>query len=555
MLFFDNPLRCHGLRARPRLHYLQTTVAYLLAVPQVLFVVAAPLYLGLRIPAAGGSTVGEYLAHAVPYLGVLIAFFVAMLGGRDALASFRSTVFGSPIVVVAIGRALAGVRRGGVTLKVGQRRLSWHVGGQIALTLALLASLVVVLFDSRPGISVVAVTWAAINTSLLIGPLAALSERETAVRRYGRIGQSSVALLGAVSIAAAAVAVSPSGMPVADPRAGSAADFTVTDRRHGVDDQHARPRRSPTVAEPVPTNVRRAGRAAHDRDTARPRRRPDHAASSPPTNGTYVGISAEGAQSDADGVVRWSDTHGGARPAIVNWFQHWGSHENRFREDWVRNVAAQGAIPMITWEPWAKPDGKYADPEQTDFRLELIVAGTYDEYITAWAQAAAAYGDPILIRLMHEFNGTWYPWSPGQQDQTDEQYVAAWRHVHGIFERAGATNVSWVWSIIGGYRDPRPAYPGDDVVDWVGTTTLNSAWSEFGGWFDYAALTPTVYADLSTYGKPIMVSELGTNTAAEGDAAAWYAGMFDTIEASQPLIGAIVDLRHALRRPDGLPAR
>ena len=77
-------------------------------------------------------------------------------------------------------------------------------------------------------------------------------------------------------------------------------------------------------------------------------------------------------------------------------------------------------------------------------------------------------------------------------------------------------------------------------MDWVGTTTLNSAWSEFGGWFDYAALTPTVYADLSTYGKPIMVSELGTNTAAEGDAAAWYTGMFDTIEASQPLIGAIV---------------
>ena len=112
MLFFDNPLRCHGLRARRRLHYLQTTVSYLLAVPQVLFVVAAPLYLGLRIPAAGGSTVGEYLAHAVPYLGVLIAFFVAMLGGRDALAAFRSTVFGSPIVVVAIGRALAGVRRG-----------------------------------------------------------------------------------------------------------------------------------------------------------------------------------------------------------------------------------------------------------------------------------------------------------------------------------------------------------------------------------------------------------------------------------------------------------
>ena len=179
-----------------------------------------------------------------------------------------------------------------------------------------------------------------------------------------------------------------------------------------------------------------------------------------PADGAYFGVAHEGMHTTEGGVEDWSRAHAGARPAIVHWFQQWGSGENRFREDWVRDVAAQGAVPMISWEPWAKPVGEYAAPEQQDFHLQRIIGGEFDTYIEAWAQAAAAYGDPIVIRFMHEFNGDWYPWSIGLNGQTPEMYVEAWRHVHAIFTAAGAVNVSWVWSPIWGEQEHGPAYPG-----------------------------------------------------------------------------------------------
>ena len=183
--------------------------------------------------------------------------------------SFRSTVFGSPIVGCrdrprarrrppwrrdAEGRPAPAV----VARRRADRRSTsccWRRSSSCV-------------FDSRPGVSVVAVTWAAINTYLLIGPLAALSERETAVRRYGRIGQSSVALLGAVSIAAAAVAVSPSSMPVADPRAGLGGRLHGHRPASGRRRSAPRPRRSPTVARAGrPRTSPRQSAPPDDRDT------------------------------------------------------------------------------------------------------------------------------------------------------------------------------------------------------------------------------------------------------------------------------------------------
>jgi beta-mannanase len=42
-------------------------------------------------------------------------------------------------------------------------------------------------------------------------------------------------------------------------------------------------------------------------------------------------------------------------------------------------------------------------------------------------------------------NGTWSPWAVGVNGNTAAHYVAAWRHVHRIFTKVGATNATWVW--------------------------------------------------------------------------------------------------------------
>jgi beta-mannanase len=49
---------------------------------------------------------------------------------------------------------------------------------------------------------------------------------------------------------------------------------------------------------------------------------------------------------------------------------------------------------------------------------------------------------PIAVSFGHEMNGNWYPW--GTAHTTAAQFVAAWRHIHDLFARVGATNVIWV---------------------------------------------------------------------------------------------------------------
>ncbi len=75
-------------------------------------------------------------------------------------------------------------------------------------------------------------------------------------------------------------------------------------------------------------------------------------------------------------------------------------------------IAARGAAPLITWEPWYPGAGA----AQPTFSLAAIVAGEHDGYLRGWARAAAAYGSPFLVRLAHEMNTAAYPWGTGPRN-------------------------------------------------------------------------------------------------------------------------------------------
>jgi cellulose synthase (UDP-forming) len=524
ILLFDNPLLKRGLRFKARLHFLQTTVTYLLAIPMLLFLVAPSLYLLFRASVAGGSSAMDYATHAIPYLGALVAFFVSLVGARNALALLRTTLFDSGITNITILRAVLGARPSGVSRKVAERRFSLLLFPQIVAAGALVVSLAVALVDDRPAPSFVAVVWAGINAFLLVPPLMAVSERQDRVRVASVAASVLVVGLFVVANVTTWATTRVQDAPQADPLVASEDQFVVH-----ADDLSSVSAVDATSARDATTGSESATGAV----AAQPSRL------AVPSRGAYWGISSEEVQRSRDGVGGWQRSHDGATPQIVQWFQQWGSGENRFREDWVRNVAAAGAIPMITWEPWAKPDGLYADPTQDSFGLDKIAAGRFDTYIRSWAHAAAAYGGPLVLRLMHEFDGYWYPWSVGQNGQTAAQYVAAWRHVHAIFVEEGAVNVSWVWSMFGRNQDPAAAYPGDDVVDWVGGTVLNTGRAESGGWTDYRDLAGSLVRELAGYGKPVMLAEVGTNRSG-GDSSRWIADAFSAIRTDQSFVRAIV---------------
>jgi hypothetical protein len=139
-------------------------------------------------------------------------------------------------------------------------------------------------------------------------------------------------------------------------------------------------------------------------------------------------------------------------------------------------------IPVISWEPWRPPRlgtaiGRQGTP-QPAYSNAAIADGRWDAYIKRWAVAIRAYGRPVVLRPMAEFNGFWYPWS-----HHPRQFVRAWRHIWNIFHAVAADNVTWVWSFqVDSDAQPAPweqrleqYWPGDKYVDVLGMSLLRFA--------------------------------------------------------------------------------
>ncbi len=214
--------------------------------------------------------------------------------------------------------------------------------------------------------------------------------------------------------------------------------------------------------------------------------------------------------------------------SIVMWYQGWGAAKEReFEPSWMDNVRSHGSIPSITWEPQDYTKGV----NQPMYSLQSILNGSHDEYITQWANASKAWGHPYFLRFAPEMNGYWFPWSELVNGNKAGQYVQAWHHVHDIFTRAGATNVTWVWCpniAFPGNIPMEELYPGAAYVDWMGMDGYN--WAYVG-----ARHQPKTFAQLfqKTYSiflkmapnKPMMIAETAC-TDKQVNEAGWIADAF-----------------------------
>ena len=191
----------------------------------------------------------------------------------------------------------------------------------------------------------------------------------------------------------------------------------------------------------------------------------------------------------------------GVRPHLLTTFVPWPREGGGpFPTNFCRLARDRGATPLITWEPW--------DPEKKWHpSLAAIAAGREDGRLQAWATAARQWGSPVMLRFAHEMNGDWYPWCERREpSQTADQYVAAWRRVREVFRRAGAANVSFVWS-----PNYEPvdhidrAYPGANDVDWIGIDVYNQPdWPK-----DPAAMVDPLLSFAEKQGKGVILTEVG----------------------------------------------
>lgn len=222
----------------------------------------------------------------------------------------------------------------------------------------------------------------------------------------------------------------------------------------------------------------------------------------------------------------------GKAPNNLLFFANWSKP---FPADEVATAWSRGMTPQVAWEPVIP--GADGQPKLAD-----IASGEWDVYIDEWAAAAAAHGQPIVLRFAAEMNGHWYPWSENHFGNGSGEFAPMWRHVHERFELAGADNVIWLWSVnrVDNLRSDITTYwPGAEYVDWVG---ISGYWRGYQG-----APAPTFQAIFgetlaqlrALTAKPILLAETGAGTSVDADRVQFLTTLFQGLAENTDLIGFV----------------
>jgi beta-mannanase len=237
--------------------------------------------------------------------------------------------------------------------------------------------------------------------------------------------------------------------------------------------------------------------------------------------GAYVGPQPSHAFADQQAVVTRLENELGRKLAIDHTFVPWGRGLGK-RPAWD---IAERRIPLITF-------GSNGNTRE-------VAAGAHDRYLRALADRVRALGSFVFLRYFPQ------PDSSGHRAAavSGPSYVAAWRHVHSLFEGIAA---AWVWSpTASGFSrgSVDQFYPGDAYVDWIGADGFNGYGCKGRrDWRDLGTIFRDFYAWGSAKDKPLMISETGSteDPGQPGRKAGWFDAATRTLATSMPNVRAFV---------------
>jgi len=208
----------------------------------------------------------------------------------------------------------------------------------------------------------------------------------------------------------------------------------------------------------------------------------------------------------------------------------------------MEDLRARGTIPFLSWGSQAVP----GEVEQPAFRLAAVARGDHDAYVTEFAEQAAEWGRPFFLRFDAEMNGFWFPWGASVNGNTPRDFVAAWRHVHDIFQRAGATKATWVWCPnVDFTRKLVPLaslYPGHRYVDWTCLDGFN--WGRTAnsvGWQTFDQIFRSTYRRVVRIAprKPMVIGEVASEERG-GSKPGWIRHMLNAIPRRYKKVRAVI---------------
>ncbi|WP_280670528.1 MULTISPECIES: glycosyltransferase family 2 protein [unclassified Kitasatospora] len=483
-----------GLRAQQRLQYGLAVTHYLAGVRDLVFLVAPVLYLVTGATGVRGATLGQFLAHFVPYY--LLAT-VAFAHAAWRTTSWRSIVvgFGSfPSLIRAFWMTVTG-NRGRFTITPKKRTAGsawrtarWHL---IALA-ACFASLVLALTLHREPAYYLAAFWLAYLCVLICVHLSLVRQ---------------------------------------DVKAAAAAAPAVAAER--------------VVRGEEPRRVRRGLRARARRLPSRTRRFISAGALTS-VLGLVAGLAtvstAGGATTPVAGLPPAAAP---GRPFVgagslsqlqaVSLQSTLGlSFTLRARTDeidahldtaWANSVSAAGGVPWLTLvlSHRGKPG--------LDSSLTAVANGVDDAALQRWAREIAAYGKPIYLTVLPEADRNYAASSAVARGGIPQDVAPAWNRIEQLVRGAGASNVGWVWGPADPTADAAYAPPAASV-DAVAVTLF-----EYPGtvWVDPARALAGAAA--AHPGKPLMVDVSCAGPPAQR--AAWLDRLTAAVAARSDVAGVV----------------
>jgi beta-mannanase len=206
----------------------------------------------------------------------------------------------------------------------------------------------------------------------------------------------------------------------------------------------------------------------------------------------------------------------------------------------INKVIQEGYIPMITLEDHFVNTGAHTRQPN----LYSIFEGHFDSFFGYWAHQIKDVKGTVLLRILHEFNGDWYPWCTVNNDKNPELVGRAFRYIHNIFRENHVTNVKFIWCPNSmsvpqeSWNYIMDAYPGDEYVDFVGLDIYNGAGSGkgVGVWRSFRKEAIENYFTLTHLkpNKPFLVCETASRERRIGeggqDKAEWIRQMTDALK-------------------------
>jgi mannan endo-1,4-beta-mannosidase len=241
--------------------------------------------------------------------------------------------------------------------------------------------------------------------------------------------------------------------------------------------------------------------------------KPAHASLKPQLS-SYLGVYEPGFPSTY-GPMGGFESVAGRLPNLAAYYSGWAEP---FKTAFAELLHQHHIVPLVQIDP-------------TDALVDQVAAGTYDDYLRAYADAVRDFGHPVVIGFGHEMNASWYSWGY-RRGVSPATFVAAWRHLVQVFRGEGADNVTWLWTIQADQPGTGPIqdwWPGKDYVTWVGidgflVTPKDSFEQTFG---------PTIAQVRSFTRSPVLLSET-----AVGPRAGQFAGikgLFDGMATARTL--------------------